>query len=114
MSRLMKLANAVMLVLFLSWAGFQYNDPDIAGWIAVYALAALWCVLALLGRFSRPAALLYIAACGLWALYLAVQVVADTEFFFEERGREAMGLGVCVIWTAVLWKTAGGRGDVGT
>ena len=50
----MRFANAAMLLIFASWAGFQYNDPDVLIWVAVYGAAAIECVLFFLGRFPRP------------------------------------------------------------
>ncbi|MEX1055950.1 MAG: transmembrane 220 family protein [Rhodothermales bacterium] len=109
MRRLTKVANAVMLVVFVSWAGFQYNDPDGVWWMVVYLLAAAGCGLAFFGRFPRRVALTYVGLCVGWALYLAVSVIFDSEFFFEERGREAMGLTICAAWMLVLWKATAVR-----
>lgn len=97
-----RLANAAMLVLFLFWAGFQYNDPDGLLWMVVYTTAALECVLFMLGRLPRPLAWAFLGLCSIWALVLWIAVIASSEFFFEERGREAMGLMICAIWTVVL------------
>ena len=101
-----------MLVLFVSWAGFQYNDPDALVWIVVYLAAAAGCVLAFLGRFPRRAALTYAALCVGWSLYLALNVVIGREFFFEERGREAMGLVISAAWMLVLWRNTADRSPV--
>ena len=114
MGRFMKIANAAMLVLFLSWAGFQYNDPDAIAWIVVYLAAATGCVLALLGRFPRRVALTYAGICVGWSLYLAVNVLLGREFFFEERGREAMGLLICAGWMLALWKSTADKARVKT
>jgi hypothetical protein len=111
-STLTKIANAAMLVLFLSWAGFQYNDPDAAAWIALYLAAAAGCALAFLGRFPRGAALIYAGLCVGWALYLTVNILVGREFFFDERGREAMGLTICAGWMLVLWRTTAVKSTV--
>lgn len=98
----MRIANAIMLILFLFWAGFQYNDPDGLLWMAVYGAAAIECILYFMGRLPRFLALSYGGLCAVWAVVLAIAVAVDGEFFFEERGREAMGLAICAIWTAFL------------
>ena len=102
MPGLVRIANLVMLVLFLFWAGFQYNDPDGLVWMGVYGAAAIACVLYMMGRLPRTLALLYMGLCFVWAAVLWIAVIASWEFFFEERGREAMGLMICGIWMIVL------------
>lgn len=104
MRKYLRIANAVMLVLFLFWAGFQYNDPDGLLWMAVYGAAAIECMLYFLGRLPRILALPYAGLCLVWAVALAVAVAVDREFFFDERGREAMGLFICGFWTLVLMR----------
>lgn len=102
MSRMLRIANAVMLVLFVSWAGFQYNDPDALIWIIIYGLAALGCILFFAKSLPRSAAWAYILLCVAGAIYLLVRVVTAREFFFDEQGREMMGLLICASWIAVL------------
>lgn len=102
MDRVFRIANGVMLVLFVSWAGFQYNDPDALLWIVIYALAALGCLLYLFDLFPRRVAWAYVAVCVAAALYLAVRVIIEREFFFDEQGREMMGLLICAGWIGLL------------
>lgn len=101
----MRIANAVMLVLFVSWAALQHNDPDVLIWLAVYGAAAIECVLFFMGRFPRLLGLAYMILCVLWAMYLAVSVALSGEFIFDERGREMLGLLICGGWTYVLYRT---------
>ena len=107
MSRVLGIANAVMLVLFVSWAGFQYNDPDALSWILIYSLAAIGCILFFVKSFPRPAAWAYVLLCIAGAIYLLIRVVAAREFFFDEQGRELMGLMICAGWIAVLARKSG-------
>ncbi len=102
MNRARSIANGIMLVLFLSWAGFQYNDPDALLWILVYGIAAVGCLLFFLGHFSRTAALAYVLICVAGALYLLVQIVIEQEFIFAEQGREMIGLLICSGWIGFL------------
>lgn len=107
MLNLVRLANAVMLVLFIFWVGFQYNDPDALLWMAVYGAALIECVLAFMGRLPRALALAYAGICIVWAVYLGIRVAVSKEFFFEEQGREMMGLLICAGWTFMLIKNQG-------
>jgi hypothetical protein len=102
----MRIANAVMLVLFASWAGFQHNDPDVLVWVALYGAAAVECALFFLGRVPRLLSLAYVVLCVTWGLYLGVRVLVAREFIFEEQGREMMGLLICGGWTYVLYRSA--------
>ena len=98
----MRIANAIMLILFLFWAGFQYNDADGLLWMAVYGAAAIECILYFMGRVPRFLAFSYGGLCAAWAIVLGVAIAIDGEFFFEERGREMLGLIICAVWTAFL------------
>ena len=109
MSARFRIANAVLLVLFVSWAGFQYSDPDALLWIAVYSAAAIECALFLLGRLPGVLAVAYMALCVPWALYLGARVVLGSEFIFDEQGREVLGLLICASWTYVLYHHGRGR-----
>lgn len=104
MRPVLRIANAVMIVLFVSWAGYQYNDSDALVWIAVYGAAAIECVLFFLGRLPRVLAAAFMILCSLWALYLGVRVAISGEFIFAEMGREMMGLLICAGWTYVLYR----------
>ena len=98
----MRIANAIMLILFISWAGFQYNDPDGLLWMAVYGAAGIECILYFMGRLPRFLAISYGGLCVAWAIVLGVVVAINGEFIFEERGREMFGLVICAVWTAIL------------
>lgn len=102
MKSALPILNGIMLVLFVSWAGFQYNDPDPLIWIAVYGLAALGCLLFFFEQLHRQAAWAYVVVCVVGALYLVVRVIADKEFIFDEQGREMIGLLISAGWIAFL------------
>jgi hypothetical protein len=102
MTAYLRIASGVMLVLFLSWAGFQYNDPDALLWAAIYGIAALFTLLYLLGQSPSAASIAYASLCALYAVYLAVRIVLDREFIFEEQGREMLGLLICASWITFL------------
>ena len=109
----LKVANWVMLAAFLFSVAVQYNDPDPTRWMLIYGLAALACILKLMGRLKwyLPAAV-GAAAFG-WAASLAPHVVGKTTFgdMFQsfdminsvvEEAREMGGLLIVAAWMGVL------------
>jgi hypothetical protein len=112
-SRGWRAADGVMLLLFTLGAVVQVNDPDPVRWIAMYALAAAACLLALLRRIHWTLPALLGAVALAWALTLAPRVVGRVPFremfgAFEmrtvgvEESREMYGLLVIAAWMAVL------------
>ena len=112
-SRGWRAADAVMLLLFTFGAIVQVNDPDPARWIAVYALAALACLLSLLGRMHWTFAAILCLVALAWAATLVPRVVGRVPFgdmfgAFEmknvgiEESREMYGLLIIAAWMAVL------------
>lgn len=112
-SRIWRAADALMLVLFAFGAVLQLNDPDPVRWIAVYALAAVACLLSLLGRLHWAFPVLLCVVSLIWAATLAPTVVGRVPFgdmfgAFEmknvgiEESREMYGLLIIAAWTAVL------------
>ena len=96
-------------LLFVLFAGFQYNDPDPEVWIPIYGLAAAACFMAYVGMgrwwFFAAMTLIYvIAAIYQWP-------PAFEGFLFSEVGmrsmnielaREAGGLAICAVVMGVL------------
>ena len=112
-SRGWRAADALMLLLFTLGAVVQVNDPDPARWIAVYALAAVACLLSLLRRLPWAFPGLLCVAALAWAATLAPRVVGRVPFremfgAFEmrnvgvEESREMYGLLIIAAWMAVL------------
>jgi Transmembrane family 220, helix len=108
-----KVANSVMLAAFIFSVVVQYNDPDPIRWMLIYGLAALACILMLLGRLRwyLPAAV-GATAIG-WAASLAPDVIDKTTFgeMFQsfhmintvvEEAREMGGLLIVAAWMGVL------------
>jgi hypothetical protein len=116
--------NCVMAACFVFSAAVQYNDPDPARWVAMYALAAVACALHVAGRryWALPAAVGLIALA--WAATLAPRVVGKVAFgeLFEafemkdvrvEEAREMGGLLIVAAWMAALtFSSLGARGRV--
>ncbi len=72
----MRAFNILFLILFILFAGLQYNDPDPYVWMPVYLYAAVLCYLALNKRYNP---LLYF-------LGLVVYISYGLYLFFEKSG----------------------------
>ena len=108
-----KAATVVMFVFFVYATVVQFNDPDPLIWVPFYGLAAVFCVLYLMGRLPVRAAGVYTALVVVYALYLAFRL-ATRHLFFDERemvgiveeGREMLGLVIVAAWTGFMtWRT---------
>lgn len=64
----MKIFNLIFCVMFLLFAGLQYNDPDPYIWIPLYLYVAVLCWLASRQKFYPR---LYLFGIGVYALYAA-------------------------------------------
>jgi len=106
-------ANVVMLLLFVSSALLQLNDPDPFAWTAVYAAAAIICGLELTGRLRAVYPALLALTALAWAATIAPRVLGKVPFrdmFAEfemgdlgiEESREMYGLVIVAAWMAVL------------
>ena len=105
--------NWLMAALFAVSAALQYNDPDPLPWIAIYAAAAVACVLWGLRRTVWPlAAAVTLIALG-WAAALLPDVLGhiglgDLFLRMDEKGgrveigREIGGLTIVVAWMVAL------------
>jgi hypothetical protein len=101
---------ALMCALFLLSVAVQYNDPDPWLWMPLYALAAALAALGAAGRIAFwPNAAALALFLGLFALWAPSLVGARREAFEswhmqsagDEEAREAGGLALCALWTAV-------------
>ncbi len=66
----MKIFNVFFCVVFIVFAGLQYNDPDPYIWMPIYLYAAVLCWLASRKRFYRGAYLIGIVIYLAYATYL--------------------------------------------
>jgi hypothetical protein len=107
------IANGVMSLLFAFAVVVQINDPDPFAWMAIYGLACVACVLAMLrrGHWLVPAAVG--AAAIIWSATIAPRVLGRVPFLdmfneFEmrdmgiEESREMYGLLMIAAWMTVL------------
>lgn len=111
--RFWQVADALFLVMFMLSALVQFNDPDPIPWAAVYAAAALACLVSAMRRSSRWVPLGIGGIALVWALSIAPRVVGTVRFldmFAEwemqnlgvEESREMYGLLVVALWMASI------------
>ena len=110
----MKVANYVMIAVFLMCVVVQYNDPDPIRWMAIYGAAALCCILFASGKLPRVLPLIVAAIALVWAATIPPSFwnkhVPMGEVFSMihmihpgvEEAREMGGLLIVVAWMLVL------------
>jgi hypothetical protein len=106
----------ILAAVLIVFAALQYNDPDALLWIAIYGLAAVWCMVGA----RRPGLLsgspllrsLVIASLVAYLLGFAWEIRDFNAAFLGrtmmepgvETTREAFGLLICALVTAyLLW-----------
>lgn len=87
-------------LLFVVFAGVQYNDPDPLLWVGIYLYVALCNVLAALDRLHYS--LIVIGFLGTLLLITTTFPPADLWGFDHEEGREIMGLILSCNWFGLL------------
>jgi hypothetical protein len=111
-----RILNGLGVALFLFSAAVQLNDPDPVRWITVYAVTAVICGWAAANRsVPLPVTLTW----GLLTAAVAIGLLAFWEGeshpmpgfppwapLNEEVVREALGLGLCSLWSLslALWE----------
>lgn len=103
-----RIANWLMVVVFVASAVVQYNDPDPYLWILIYLVAAALCIPSTLAGWKRVLASLLAVGSGLGAVYLGSKVIGQQSLLGSEEGREMLGLVVVSAWMSLLafraWK----------
>lgn len=70
MTIVMKIFNVFFCLVFIVFAGLQYNDPDPYVWMPIYLYAAVMCAQAARHKFYRGAYLVGIFVYLVYAVYL--------------------------------------------
>ena len=110
------LANSLAYVAFLLSVLVQYNDPDPYSWMAIYSAAALVCVLFTARMLPVWFAVVVVLVSVVWGLMLAYSAVTSAQeislgavfgsvAMMNERvelAREAGGLAIVAMWSAIL------------
>jgi len=65
----MKVFNGFFIIVFIIFAGLQYNDPDPYIWMPIYLYAALLCWLSIRKKFIPAAYWIGFIVYGAYALY---------------------------------------------
>jgi hypothetical protein len=107
----MKIFNVFFAVLFLGFAGLQYNDPDPLLWISIYMAMFAVCLLAFKQRnykiLNVILALIYIGYAAILSPALLTwwrsedrsllfDDLAKMQFPYIEETREFFGLMICL------------------
>ena len=109
----MKVFNIVFCVLFVIFAGLQYNDPDPYVWVPIYLYSAVLCGLAARGKYYLKAYLFGIAVYLIYAAYKLVDQNGVIDWITKhnaenlaetmkaakpwiEESREFFGLFICI------------------
>ena len=104
--------NSLFLAAYLLSALVQYNDPDPWAWFAIYGAASAMCIAWFRRRLPRwvPTLLLVISLLWIGTLLPALGQASLGDIFASismqnravEEAREAGGLALVAIWSAVL------------
>jgi len=109
-SRAFRTFASVMCAVFLLSLAVQYNDPDPELWMPIYGLAAALAGLGAAGRLplapNALALVLYLVLFAFWApsLWGARHQAVESwhmQAHEDEEPREAGGLALCALWSAV-------------
>ena len=110
LSRAFRTAAACMALVFALSVAVQWNDPDPAYWMAIYGVAALLAARAALGQLPLIPNAVACAAFALLAARALPDLLGGREAAFthwqmldasDELEREAGGLLLCALWSAV-------------
>ncbi len=107
----MRYPNGFFLVLFILFAGVQYNDPDALLWIVIYAIPAAWAGVAAFRpgwlRDTLPTAglgaSLLVSIAGTFYMWPSQAGWWRKDLWWnEELVREGMGLMIVTVGLAVV------------
>jgi ABC-type Na+ efflux pump permease subunit len=106
-----------MLVMVLFMA-VQYNDPDGALWMSVYAVPAIWCAMAALRpqwfqmftiRIALQASIFLSVVAVIWFWPDAPEFWTKVVWYDTEGAREGLGVMIVAIVLVIVWWTVCSR-----
>jgi Transmembrane family 220, helix len=106
----MKYISLALFLMFLLFAGWQYNDPDPILWIPIYGIAAYCAWQAFKGNSNKEmlivlAIMAATAGINSWLQMTAWEGVITEGLSMktpnQELAREALGLGICSV--SFIW-----------
>jgi len=110
----MKYIALIFTIIFLLFAGLQYNDPDPILWIPIYLIAAYATLKTFQGK-TNPEMLLVLIVLSFAGGMNSWNLMTAWEGFFtdgagismktqnQELAREACGLWICTISFMICW-----------
>jgi hypothetical protein len=107
----LRILNAIMILLFALSIAVQVNDPDPLLWMLIYGYALLVTAMALFNRYTVLAPIGMIAYLIGWAIEMPTWNPAEIAHLLTqpkmttnnvEIAREALGLLICAAWLLVL------------
>ena len=116
----MKIFNIICCVLFIVFAGLQYNDPDPLLWIAIYGYTAVLCYLAARGKYYQKTYIVGIVVYSVYAVYKifdqnglldwitlheaeSIAATMKAERPWIEESREFFGLVILIVVLSINW-----------
>jgi general stress protein CsbA len=119
----MKVFNIFFCIIFIVFAGLQYNDPDPYVWVPIYMYTSVLCWLATKQRYYKKAWLFGITVYTLYALYKVfdanglldwidkhhaanIAATMKAEQPWIEESREFFGLIILIVVSAINYFVA--------
>lgn len=114
----MKIASAILALMFFSFAFVQLNDPDPVLWIIIYLSMAAICILAIFKKYYKIVMAILAAGYLLYAVILFPGLIewlqskdksllfddlAKMQHLYIEESREFLGLVICLAVLTVYW-----------
>jgi Transmembrane family 220, helix len=111
----MKYIALIFTLIFILFAGWQYNDPDPMLWIPIYLIAAYVTFRTYQGK-ANPEMLLVLIVISFAGGLNSWTAMSSWEGFFSEGGgfsmktvnqelaREACGLWICTVSFMICWE----------
>jgi Transmembrane family 220, helix len=112
----MKYISLVLFLMFVLFAGWQYNDPDPLLWIPIYGIAAYCAWRSFKGKTNTELLTVLIiisaaAALNSWNQMTAWEGVIteglSMKTMNQELAREALGLAICTL--SFIWFLISGK-----
>ncbi len=106
----LRVANAVMACLFACSMYLRHQDASAANWTAVYGVAAVLCVSAVLGRPRWKLSGLLCLLATVAAVVILWGGIGPQSLWESDRGRDFVGMALVSVWMGLLtvwWRHLG-------
>lgn len=108
----MRYLHVTLMLFMVLFMTVQYNDPDGALWMSVYAVPAIWCAMAalrpqwfqmLIVRIALQATIVLSIGAVIWYWPDAPQFWTKAVWYDTEGAREGMGVMIVTIVLLIVW-----------